>query len=154
VNDDVLAGRVIYDLSCRSGRDLGASAINQGAISFLGYTEDFWICLTNGEHPDTGMLDPLQDETARGFLESHNIAPISYINGSEIVDSYYASQNKFNYWISVWESIDTNVASYLMWNRDYQILHPFMPTPTVKAGVSPLIAFVPLLLVPLITKLK
>ncbi len=137
VNDDVLAGRVVYVLSCRTGRDLGASAYANGAISYLGYTEDFWVNFSYGEHPDGGMLDPLQDEVARGFFESHNAAPISYINGSTILDSYYISQSTFNYWIGVWESIDTLVAADLMWNRDYQILHPG-PGPA-PAGIVPLL---------------
>ncbi len=123
VNDEFLAGRVVYVLSCRTGRDLGASAFSKGAVSYLGYTEDFWINFTYGTHADGGMSDPLQDEVARGFFESHNAAPISYINGSTILGSYYHSQNTFNSWIRVWESIDTLVAADLVWNRDYQILH-------------------------------
>jgi len=163
-NDYVLDGRVVYDLSCQSGRDLGASAVANGAISFLGYTEDFWVCLSEGEHSDGGMLNPLQDEVARGFLESHNVAPISYINGSTIENSYYNSQDRFTYWLNVWESIDSGVASLLMWNRDHQILHLFREDPIIsttptppseKAGIAPLaLAFAPLLILPLMKKLK
>ena len=153
VNDDILAGRVVYDLSCQSGGGLGASAFSRGAVAFLGYTEDFWICYTNGDHPDGGMSNPLNDELSRGFFESHNIAPISYIQGSTISDSYSASQNTSNYWINVWENYgDTQVASLLVWNRDYQILHyggepgePGAPTGGILPG---LLMFVPLLLVP------
>ena len=148
VNDDILAERVVYDLSCRSGRDLGASAYANGAISFLGYTEDFWVNFSHGEHPDGGMLDPLQDEVARGFFESHNASIISYINGSTITDSYYVSQSTSDYWIGVWEAIDTLVAADLMWDRDHQILHP-SAGPAPAGGIAPLLlAFVPLLLIP------
>lgn len=149
-NTNLLAGRVVYDLSCKAGRDLGATAFAEGAISFLGYAEDFWICFTYGGHPDSAMLDPLQDEVSRGFLEPHNIAPISYLQGSTTSASYYNSQNRFNYWIGVWEGIDSQVAAYLMWNRDYQILHP---SATPRGGILPaLLMFAPLLLIPVLKK--
>ena len=156
VNDNILAGRVVYNLSCQSGRGLGASAFNKGAISFLGYTEDFWICYTTGNHADGGMPNPLADELARGFFESHNIAPISYLQGSTIPASYSNSQSTSDYWINVWEQIDTQVAALLVWNKDYQILHyagePDEPvTPTAKI-LPALLMFAPLLLIPVLKK--
>ena len=153
VNDDILAGRVVYNLSCQSGRGLGASAFSKGAIAFLGYSEDFWICYTGGEHPDGGMSNPLADELARGFFESHNIAPISYIQGSTIPASYSASQSKSNYWINVWEQIDSQVAALLVWNRDYQILHYAEEPGAPIGGILPaLLMFAPLLLIPTLQK--
>jgi len=153
--DGVLAERVVYDLSCRAGRDLGASSVSKGAISFLGYNEDFMFVITEGEHQDGGMLNPLADETARGFFESHNVAPISYINGFGIEDSYWVSQENFNYWIAVWESIDSQVAGLLVWDRDHQVAHPFAGPRVRVGGISPLlIALVPLALIPLWKHLK
>ncbi len=150
VNTNILAGRVIYHLSCRTGRDLGRIAFNEGAISFLGYTEDFWIVYSYGEHSDGAMLNPLQDEVSRAFFEPHNTAPISYIQGSTPSASYFASQNSFNYWIRVWEQIDSQVAALLVWNRDYQILYP-SAAPT--GGILPaLLMFAPLLLIPVLKK--
>ncbi len=149
-NTNVLAGRVVYDLSCRAGRDLGRTAFAEGAISFLGYTEDFWIAYTTGGHSDGGMINPLSDEVARGFLEPHNIAPISYIQGSNPSASYFASQSSFNYWIGVWERIDSQVAALLVWNRDYQILYPRAGP---VGGILPvLLMFAPLLLIPILKK--
>ena len=154
VNTNVLAERVVYDLSCRAGRDLGATAFNEGATAFLGYTEDFWMCYSHGNHPDGGMVNPLLDESARGFFESHNIAPISYLQGSTVSASYNASQSKSNYWISVWEEIDTQVAALLMWNRDYQVLYG-EGSPIPGAGIGPaLIMLAPLLLIPMLSKKK
>jgi len=152
VNTSALSGRIVYDLSCRAGRDLGKTAFNEGAISFLGYTEDFWVCYTNGQHTDGGMVDPLQDQTSKGFLESHNIAPISYLRNSTILNSYYISQNKSDYWIKVWEQIDSQVASFLVWNRDHQILY-FGEGPVTGRGILPaLLMFAPLLLIPSLSK--
>ena len=154
-NTNILSGRVVYDLSCQSGRELGAIAFNEGAISFLGYTEDFWMCYSDGNHADGGMLNPLDDEISRGFFESHNIAPISYIRGSTIPASYSASQNTFDYWIRVWEEVDPQVAALLVWNKDYQILYSSEPTPPITpTGIVPLLMFAPLLLVPFLGKKK
>ena len=150
-NTNILAGRVVYNLSCQAGRDLGRTAVNEGAISFLGYSEDFWISYTYGNHSDGGMLNPLVDETARGFFESHNAAPISYIRGSTIPDSYSSSQSTSNYWINVWEQIDSQIAALLVWNRDYQVLNmgELPPAPSILPA---LLMFAPLLLIPLMKK--
>lgn len=154
INTNILAGRVVYDLSCESGRDLGATAVNEGAISFLGYTEDFFIVLTEGSASDGGMINPLDDEVAKAFFKSHNSAPISFLQGSTISASYSSSQNTFNYWINIWEQIDSQVAAALMWNRDCQILHGGEVSPPVGGKISPLLMFLPLLLIPMLSKKK
>ncbi len=153
--DGVLAGRIIYNLSCRSGRDLADSAISKGAIAFLGYNEDFIFIITEGNHPDGGMNDPLADEASRGFFESHNSAPISYLKGATIPNSYWESQNTFNYWIEVWEEIDSQVASLLVWDRDHQVMKPDIgPRPT-PAKLGPLLLmFTPLLIIPILKRFK
>ena len=154
VNTNVLAERVVYDLSCRAGRNLGRTAFNEGASSFLGYTEDFWMVYSHGNHSDGGMVNPLADEASRGFLESHNIAPISYLKGSTVSASYNASQSTSNYWINVWEQIDSQVAALLMWNRDYQVLYgKGAPGPGAGMGLA-LLMLVPLLLIPMLKKKK
>ena len=155
VNTNILSGRVVYDLSCLSGRELGRIAFDEGAISFLGYTENFWMCYSDGNHADGGMVNPLGDEISRGFFESHNIAPISYIRGSTIPASYSASQSTFDYWIRVWEEIDSQVAALLVWNKDYQILYFAGEIPTAPTGIAPaLLMFAPLLLIPMFGKKK
>jgi len=153
-NDQFLAERVIYDLSCRAGRDLASSAISKGAISFLSYNEDFIFVVTEGAHPDGGMNNPLSDEATRGFFESHNIAPISYINKRDLPASYYDSQNTFNYWINVWNAIDSQVAGFLMWDRDHQVMKPIVTRPA-RLKLFPLaLMFVPLLMIPALKKFK
>jgi len=151
VNDDILANRIVYDLSCEAGRDLGPSAVSKGAISFLGYNEDFIFIVSDGSHPDGGMTNPTQDEAARGFFESHNAAPISYIQKKNLARSFTDSQNSFNYWIDVWKSIDANVVSLLVWDRDHQVI---IPTPSPSGGGFPLLLMFAGLMffIPVITK--
>jgi len=152
VNTNILAGRVVYDLSCRAGRDLADAAINEGCVSFLGYNEDFIFAISQGSHPDGGMLNPLGDEVARGFFESHNSAPIIYIQGSSLSDSYYTSQNTFNYWIDVWNAIDSQVAGFLLWDKDHQVMKPAVGPR--KSLLPVLLMFVPLLIIPILKKKK
>jgi len=144
-NDDVLAERIVFNLSCRAGRDLGTSAVNKGAVAFLGYVEDFIFAISGGNHPDGGMENPLNDQVAQGFFESHNASPISYINGADLGNSFWNSQDAFNYWIKVWENIDSHIAATLMWDRDCQVIKPF-PVER-RVGLFPvLLAFAPLMI--------
>ncbi len=153
VTTNVLAGRVVYNLSCRAGRDLADYAISEGCISFFGYDEDFIFIVTEGSHPDGGMNDPLADEASKGFFESHNDAPISYINKRDLSASYYDSQNTFTYWIKVWDAIDSQVAGFLLWDRDHQVIKPTVGP--VSRGLLPaLLMFAPLLIIPALKKFK
>ena len=149
VNTNMLAGRVVYDLSCRAGRDLGDIAVSEGCVSFLGYDEDFIFVIVGGSHPDGGMSNPLADEVSRGFFEAHNIAPISFIQGRTTADSYYDSQDVFDYWINVWNEIDSQVAGFLVWDKDHQVIKPSVgPAP---GGLLPvMLMFAPLLLIPIL----
>ena len=159
VNTNVLANRIVFDLSCRAGKTLADYAISEGCISFLGYDEDFTFAITEGTHPDSGMLNPLLDEAARGFFESHNSAPISYFQTGDLNNSYPTSQDTFNYWIEVWDAIDTQVSALLMVDRDRQVMKLSgvtpPPIPIQTQGLGPLLlAFAPLALIPMMKKFK
>ena len=135
-NANVVAGRVVYDLSCNSGAVLGPATINTGAISFLGYDVPFWLVHTGGEE---GLANPLGDQFAKGFFESHNVAPIAFIRGRSILHSYQISQDTFTTWIQAWENIDSAdavmIVGYLIWDRDHQVLHP--PNPVDPERIKP-----------------
>lgn len=129
-NDQNLAGRVIFDLSCQAGRDLGPSAVSKGAVSFLGYNQTFGLYID--DRIPHGQ--ELNDEVARGFFESHNAAPISYIQTKNLSQSFAKSQATFDFWIKVWENInDPSLAPFvvteLMNDRSYQVIIP-TPPPT------------------------
>lgn len=142
-NANIMDGRVVYDLSCNSGAVLGPATINAGAISFLGYDVPFWLVHLGEE----GLANPLADQFAKGFFESHNVAPIAFIRGRTILRSYQISQDTFTTWIQAWENIDSAdavmVVSYLIWDRDHQVLHP--PNPVEPTRIKP-VSIMPLLL--------
>ena len=134
-NANLMDGRVVYDLSCLSGRGLGPAVVNAGAISFLGYDENFWLV----QMIEGGIANPLNDEFAKGFFESHNAAPIAFIRGRSILRSYQISQDSFNTWIQAWENVDSAdailIAGYLLWDRDHQVLIP--PNPVEPTRIKP-----------------
>jgi len=135
-NAKLMNGRVVYDLSCNSGAVLGPSTINYGAVSFLGYDVPFWLVSVGEE----GLANPLEDEFAKGFFESHNSAPIAFIRGRSILRSYQISQDTFTTWIQAWENVDSAdavmIASYLIWDRDHQVLHPPNPVDPPRPIIS------------------
>ena len=151
LNTNILAERVVYNLSCLSGSDLADHAVSEGCVSFLGYSESFTLYIDDR----VASGQELTDEVARGFFESHNAAPISYINGVSLTDSYWTSQDTFDYWIEVWENIDASIVAELMWDRDHQVMKPFIGERSITSKISPLvIAFAPLLMIPLLKKFK
>jgi len=162
VNDEVLAHRVIYDLSCRSGRDLGDSIISNRAISFLGYNEDFVFDVYASLYYDPNS-NPLDDDRAQPFFDSHNSAPISFIRGSSISQSYINSQDRFNHWINIWSNSEDPIAPAilqdLVWDRDCQVLKPediIEPPPIVPSfKIGPLLLILtPLLIIPALKNFK
>jgi len=151
-NDQILAERVVYVLSCKCGRDLGLSAVRKGAFSFLGYKENFTFDTLNVPYPPG---DPLTDKVAEAFFRSHAAAIISYIHGNSVRKSYADSQHVFNYWIPIIEDIDPLYAADLVWDRDHQVLNIGEIEPPILPGkikIAPLLLFAGLLLIPLLRK--
>lgn len=71
-NEEMLAGRIIYALSCRTAKLLGPKSVAKGARCYLGYKEDFVFFHKN-------LTKPLNDPWAGLFLEPSNQIPISLI---------------------------------------------------------------------------
>ena len=86
---DVVKDKIIYARSCRSAKILGQNSVEQGALAYLGYEEDF-IVVTAG--PTTR---PLQDKTAELFLEPSNYIPISLLKGHTTGEANSRSKNMF-----------------------------------------------------------
>jgi len=62
-NDEGLAGRSVYALSCLTAQTLGPSAYGKGATLYVGYLPEFvWVI-------NPGAPSPLQDSVARPFMD-------------------------------------------------------------------------------------
>ena len=78
VNDNLIRDRIVYARSCHAGAILGVSCTkNSKEGCFIGYDRPFQF------YVDTQWTgNPLKDNTAKLFLESSNLVPISLIKGN------------------------------------------------------------------------
>ncbi|MEW6498345.1 MAG: hypothetical protein AB1589_38465 [Cyanobacteriota bacterium] len=105
-----LAGRVVYLLSCLTGRVLGPDIVaNKKATCYIGYTEVFgWI--------QDVIQYPLVDKYAKGFFEPILEVIYRLADGRTTRESYLASIDKWNYWVDYWtRSTDPNAPFVLQW---------------------------------------
>ena len=74
--------KIIFARSCKSAKVLGKKAIIQGALAYLGYTDDFIFFYT----PEK-ISQPLEDKTAALFLEPSNHIIIALLKGHSTGDA-------------------------------------------------------------------
>jgi len=85
-----LNSKIIITRSCQSAKTLGRKAITQGAIAYLGYKEVFFF------YYDPAKLSrPLEDKTAKLFLEPSNHIVISLLKGHTTGDAHNKSKALF-----------------------------------------------------------
>jgi hypothetical protein len=72
VNEKLLANKIIYSISCASAKILGLKSVENGAVTYIGYNNDFYLYYEDTE------TKPLNDDLARLFLQ-HAIDLIEYI---------------------------------------------------------------------------
>lgn len=138
-NNSLLSGRIVYALSCSTGRVLGPDTVRKGAVSYLGYSEDFTFYITTPNPPN--LLD---DMLARGFCESSNEIPYTIMDGGSPEEAYARSQEKFDEWIQFWSEQDVPEAPYiisaLLWDQRCQVAIPFTAAKTTTSMLLPLLA--------------
>ena len=76
-NDEILKERIIYARSCEAASVLGEKCIENSNGCFIGYVLPFEFYFNQ-----EWVGNPLKDNTAKFFLESSNLAPISIIKGN------------------------------------------------------------------------
>lgn len=118
-NDSILINKIIYALSCRSGKKLGPESIEKGALGYVGYDDDF-LFVTD---PDK-LADPLTDKVAGLFLKASNQLMTSLLKGHDIKDSHERSKKIF-----IKNAVDlvdseselSYLTPYLLWNAQHQV---------------------------------
>ncbi len=93
----IVVGAVVYARSCHAARELGPSAVDKGAVAFIGYRREFVIVhsLVDVSHPLDALVDvshPLDDSLARMFIEPSNLVPLSLLKGNTVKDAFRKSQ--------------------------------------------------------------
>ena len=122
VNDNLLKGKIVYSLSCRSANGLGKTAIKKGADSFIGYKDDF-VIVTDSEREAT----PFKDNIAASFLKPSNKVAISLLKGKTAGESLEKSKEEFKkeikkYLSSSYEEGTEQIISYLLWDMNNQVV--------------------------------
>ena len=119
-NDILLKSRITYAISCRSAKKLGPESIKSGAKAYIGYSDDFIFF-----YEPTKITNPLNDNTARLFLEPSNELVSSLLKGNTVGESCERSKGHFRDNIKkllTSESSDESqvYVRYLWWNMRNQ----------------------------------
>jgi hypothetical protein len=123
VNEEIMKGKTIYALSCRSASILGLESIKSGAKAYIGYRDDFIF-----QYSVEKMSRPKEDKTAALFIKPSNQIVISLLKGHTAME---AKENGREYIIrNIKELISSKTSSdssvtlrYLVWNLQNLICH-------------------------------
>jgi len=120
-NHGILKGSTVYARSCRSAKILGPRCIRSRCRAYLGYDDDFVFFIEEEK-----ITHPLEDKTAKLFLEPSNHVVISLLKGHSAGDSNSRSKELFK---RVIQSLATSSAPresadlvpYLIWDYIHQV---------------------------------
>ncbi len=118
-NEQLLISKIIYSLSCRSGKKLGLKGVQIGASAYLGYDDDFIFV-----RDENKLRTPLEDKTAQLFLEPSNQIMVSMLKGHTAGNSHERSKRNFRksvLKVASSESYDNYLIPYLIWNMQHQV---------------------------------
>jgi len=115
---NILAGRVVYLLSCLTAVELGPAVIDAGGITYIGFDISWTWMAANI------TADPYNDWYAEGFYRSSNECPIALIQGDTVSVAKDRSIAEYNRWIEIWENersgdpYAADAIGWLIYDRD------------------------------------
>lgn len=120
-NEQLLKAKIVYALSCRSGKILGPSSIKSGADAYIGYDEDFIFL-----YDEKKRTRPEQDKTAEMFLEPSNQVMVSLLKNHTPKEAHKNSKQSFARKIkkllsSQSTALESSAVRYLIWNMQHQV---------------------------------
>ena len=107
-NDNLLADRVVYLLSCYTGLKLGPSMVRKGCRSYVGYFLPY-VFVINRRYLDR----PLDDPFARAFMEQNNEIVLALLDGDTVHEAILRSAKTAWKWIKYWERQGTTVGALI-----------------------------------------
>jgi len=117
----ILKEKIVYALACSSAKILGRKSVKDGADAYLGYDEDFIFF-----YDEKCRTSPINDLTAKLFLDPSNAIPISLLKGSSVGKAYENSQSMYKKVII--QMLDSQSSSekrtylkYLIWDMTNQV---------------------------------
>ncbi|MDD3492302.1 MAG: hypothetical protein PHU95_02255 [Candidatus Thermoplasmatota archaeon] len=140
LNIGVMEGRMWHTLSCLCGQRLGPEMIAQGGLAFMGYDQSwYWVA-----EDETAAGDPKEDRYAWPFFESDNqcsiILAVTQDPGMATSWSLMVYQAWIDYWLDNPEGdpYATEVAKWLIWDRDAFVLYGEGRPPALRPTALPL----------------
>lgn len=112
-NPSEAAGKKIHLLSCSTAKQLGSDLVRNKAIVYFGYSESFVFVMSRQRYDD-----PLRDDRADAFFKCDSEIDRQIADGSPPSNVYQAAYNLYTAKIDEWAEKDSEVASWLLHNRD------------------------------------
>jgi len=122
-NEKILKSKIVYALSCCSGKILGPQSVKSGAEAYIGYDEDFIFL-----YEENKQTRPEQDKTAEMFLEPANQVMVSLLKDHSPKKAHFNSKKSFVRNIrkllsSQSVAIGGSVVRYLIWDMQHQVCY-------------------------------
>jgi len=142
-NDHLLATKICYLIACNTALELGPSAVNKGALAYIGWQEDFVFAI-NAQYIER----PTEDPYAYAFFDTANKIGYALLEGKTVKESYELAIQNFNKWIKYWRGVGDPMAqqiiTWLYWDRDNLIAITkeglyTIPAPEMPYNLTPLI---------------
>lgn len=114
-NAGLMAGRVVYLLSCLTAQSLGPEMVNKGTVAYAGYNQPFVWTVVDPSYP-------AMDRLAAPFGRASTAFPKVIVGGATVREAREKAIEVFNQEIERWErSADPyarEVVKWLLWDRD------------------------------------
>jgi len=122
-NESALKGKIVHSVACSSASELGLAAVEKGCRAFIGFSEKFWLF-----YSDDMTADPLNDLTARPFMEPLARLSEGLVKGKSAKRAYQDSQRCFRDWLEVCQKSDApfeleGLAPFIAWDMSNQTFH-------------------------------
>ena len=140
-NADWMAGRVVYLLSCSTGKELGPKIIEVGGAAYMGYNENFYWVVKNPNKPGWDLY-------ARGFGSAVAAVVLTLLRGGDVTQAYNHSIETFDKYIEYWRKSNDpygrEIVKWLLWDRDATValgdvqatvVEPRPPAVLIRAGL-------------------
>lgn len=88
-NDNILNNTVVYARSCSSASGLGKACVKNVNTTYIGYDADFFFMFDEDK-----LFHPLEDNSAKMFLEPSNYVAISLLKGHTAKEANQRSKDE------------------------------------------------------------
>ncbi len=82
-NENILKEKIVYARSCEAASILGEKVVEKSGGCFIGYNLPFEFY-----YDENWITNPIKDNTARLFLDSSNIVPLTIVKGNSSNESH------------------------------------------------------------------